>query len=289
MDLTGSLTEKNLELAFATKVQGRNRSIYFAEAAERSCRGDVASLLRAIAQNETRDASEQFDLLTRTCDTRSNLESILRERRDRQERLYPSYAKTAREEGFEEIAELFERLSVAEGRQWQELRTALESLTTGKPLQGLPVQYSATTMSCLVMPTQANQFGRMHGGEMVKLMDNAAGVAAVRHARNNVVTARIEEIDFFKPVNVGDLLLIDAALTFVARRSMEVRVQVTTEVLTTGDREKALTAYFTMVAYDEQNQPTEVPPLIIISEEEQRLFAEGRARYEARKRARQAT
>jgi acyl-CoA hydrolase len=103
------------------------------------------------------------------------------------------------------------------------------------------------------------------------------------------VTARVDEINFLKPIVVGDLVLIDSALTFVSSRSMEVRVQVYTEAPKTGVREKALTAYFIMVALDDNDRPAQIPSLIITSEEEERLFAEGKARYEAHKAARQTS
>jgi acyl-CoA hydrolase/rubrerythrin len=287
MELSGSQTEKNLEKAYLDKVFERNRSVYYADIAERSGRRDIASLLRSIAHNETEQARKEFNFFDRAKNTQANLESVLAEREEKHTNIYPAYAATAREEGFDEIADFFEGLALVEDRHRQELGVALDSLTTNTPLPGLAVQHSAVTMAQLVMPNQTNMRGFIHGGEMMKLMDNAAGVVALRHSRRDVVTARVDEINFLKPVKVGDLVLIDSALSFVSSRSMEVRVQVYTEAPKSGVREKALTAYFIMVALDADSRPAEIPPLLITSEEEERLFAEGKARYEAHKHARQ--
>jgi len=118
----------------------------------------------------------------------------------------------------------------------------------------------------------------------MKFVDNAAGVVALRHAHTNVVTAKVEEINFLKPVRVGDTVLVHASLTFVGRSSMEVRAQVETENLSTEKKQKALSAYFIYVALDKVGKPTEVPPLLITTEEGQRLFEEGKKRYEERKK-----
>jgi acyl-CoA hydrolase len=93
----------------------------------------------------------------------------------------------------------------------------------------------------------------------------------------------VEGINFHNPVRVGDLVLLHAKITFTSRSSMEIRIDVEAENLLTGKRLPALTAYYFMVAVDLQGKPVEVPPLIVITEEEERLFNEGRARYQARK------
>ena len=122
----------------------------------------------------------------------------------------------------------------------------------------------------------------------MKLMDNAAKVVAARHARTNIVTAAVERIDFHTPVRVGDLVLVHAALTFVSYSSMEVRVQVEIETLASGERQQALTAHYIMVALDGLGKTTEVPSLLVTTDEGESLFAEGRRRYEARRRTRDA-
>jgi len=145
------------------------------------------------------------------------------------------------------------------------------------------VHRSATAMAQTTLPHQANTLGFVHGGELMKMMDNAAGVAATRHCQKNVVLARVEEMNFHRPVRVGSLVLTNARLTFVSRSSMEVKVEVETESPLTGKKSPALTAYFVMVALDKEGNPTEVPPLLISTEEQEILYKEGKARYERHK------
>jgi len=146
--------------------------------------------------------------------------------------------------------------------------------------EGKTVQHSAVTMSELILPHQANQLGNAHGGEIMKLMDSAAGVVALRHAHTAVVTARVDGINFYYPIKVGDLVTVNAFLTFVGHSSMEVQVEVLTEDIIKEKTTHALTAYFIMVALNEQGKPTEVPHLIVSSEKEKELWEKGRRRYE---------
>jgi acyl-CoA hydrolase len=142
------------------------------------------------------------------------------------------------------------------------------------------VQHSATTMSQLILPHQANRLGNAHGGEIMKIMDTAAGVAALRHAHTAVVTARVDGINFYHPIKVGDLITVNAFLTFVGHSSMEVEVEVIAEDIIAEKITHALTAYFILVALNEQGKPTKVPPLIVSSEKEKELWERGRRRYE---------
>ncbi len=150
--------------------------------------------------------------------------------------------------------------------------------------EGKTVQHSAVTMSELILPYQANQLGNAHGGEIMKLMDTAAGVAALRHAHTAVVTARVDGINFFYPIKVGALVTVNAFLTFVGHSSMEVEVEVITEDIIAEKTTHALTAHFILVALNELGKPTKVPPLIVSSEKEKELWEKGRQRYEMRKR-----
>jgi len=150
--------------------------------------------------------------------------------------------------------------------------------------EGRTVKHSAVTMSELILPHQANPLGKAHGGEIMKLMDTAAGVVALRHAHTAVVTARVDGINFYHPIKVGDLVTVNAFLTFVGRSSMEVEVEVITEDIIGEKTTHALTAYFIMVALDEQGRPTKVPTLKISSEEERKLWDEGKRRYAMCKR-----
>jgi acyl-CoA hydrolase len=146
--------------------------------------------------------------------------------------------------------------------------------------EGRTVKHSAVIMSELILPQQANQLGNAHGGEIMKIMDTAAGVAALRHAHTAVVTARVDGINFYHPIKVGDFITVNAFLTYVGRSSMEVEVEVITEDIIAEKTTHALTAYFILVALNEQGKPTKVPPLILSSEKEKELWEKGRRRYE---------
>ena len=157
-------------------------------------------------------------------------------------------------------------------------------------MEGKTVADSALVMSTLMQPNQANPKGNVHGGEIVKMMDNAAGVVAIRHACGNVVTARVDELVFHQPVFVGNLVTCHAFLTFVGRSSMEVIVSVEVEELYSESPNRCgLTAYFTMVALDTEGKPIQVPPLKLINDEERRRFEEGRRRYEINKQRKQSS
>ncbi|MBI2957462.1 MAG: acyl-CoA thioesterase [Chloroflexi bacterium] len=148
-------------------------------------------------------------------------------------------------------------------------------------MEGRTVEHSAVTMSQVMMPDQANPYGNVHGGETMKLMDTAAGVAAVRHSHANVVTARVDGVNFYSPIRVGNFVTASARLTFVSRSSMEVRVEVAAEDMRREEKKHALTAYFVMVALDDQGRPAEIPPLLLSSDREKELFEQGRQRYQS--------
>lgn len=142
------------------------------------------------------------------------------------------------------------------------------------------VAQSKVSVGNLMQPEHANMYGNVHGGEIMKLMDHAAGIVASRHARTNVVTARVDEMEFLSPVHIGNLVTCDARLTFVGTSSMEVAVTVQVEDLYKQEENRvALTAFFTMVALDKNGKPTTVPPLQLTNDEERTLFEEGRQRY----------
>jgi acyl-CoA hydrolase len=144
---------------------------------------------------------------------------------------------------------------------------------------------SLSVLAHLVLPYQANPAGNVHGGEIMKIMDSTAGVAAQKHSRKNVVTARVEELCFRKPVLVGELVTCKAQVIYAGHSSMEVFVSVESEDLPTGRQQIALTAFFTMVALDENGHPCEVAPIEFSNDNiyEQKLYLEGQKRYLARK------
>lgn len=136
----------------------------------------------------------------------------------------------------------------------------------------------------LMEPHQANVSGNVHGGEIMKLMDNTAGIVAHRHARNNAVTARVDGLEFIKPIHIGNLVTFEGRLTYVGRSSMEVLVKVYVEDLEIENSKKlALAGYFTMVALGEDGRPKQVPELLPETPEEEKLFSQGKERYLSRK------
>lgn len=141
-------------------------------------------------------------------------------------------------------------------------------------------------MSQVMLPHQANVAGNVHGGEIMKFMDTAAGAVAIRYARSNCVTARVDELEFHLPIFVGALVTCTATVSYVGKTSMEVFVNVEVEDLEYNNGpQKALSAYFTMVAMGRNGRPQMVPPFEPETEEEIRLYEEAKVRR-ARKAAR---
>ena len=144
------------------------------------------------------------------------------------------------------------------------------------------VRDSRVTLHQLMLPADANALGNVHGGVILKVADEAAAICAMRHARRACVTVAIDSVSFHSPVHVGELLALTAALTYVGRTSMEVRVQVHAENPISGVVTHTNSAYFLFVALDEQGASTAVPRLEPETEEERSAFAEGQARQAAR-------
>jgi acyl-CoA hydrolase len=133
----------------------------------------------------------------------------------------------------------------------------------------------------------ANSAGFIHGGSVMKLCDEAAGVVAVKHSRSRVVTAGVDRMTFVAPVYVGELLTFSASVNAAWRTSMEIGVRVEAENPRTGERRHTSSAYLTMVALDEQGQPTEVPGLITETDEQRRREADAQVRRRNRLRERE--
>jgi acyl-CoA hydrolase len=128
-------------------------------------------------------------------------------------------------------------------------------------------------------PSDANAAGFVHGGTVMKLCDEAAATAAIRHARSRVVTAAVDRMTFLQPVHVGDLLTLRASVNAVWRTSMEVGVRVVAERPSSGEVRHTNSAYITMVAVDEHGRPVgEVPPLRTGTADEQRREREAQVR-----------
>lgn len=138
------------------------------------------------------------------------------------------------------------------------------------------------------MPQHANNLGHVFGGVVLAMMDKAAAVAAIRHARMTCVTASIDRVDFREPIHVGDLVVMRASVNYVGRSSMEVGVRVEAEDLLTGRRRHTNSCYLTFVAVDQSGRPVEVPELRPETPDELRRHAAASARRRRRLEERQA-
>jgi len=284
MNLKGSQTEKNLEMAFAAESKARNAYTFYAEAARKVGHPLEADVFLEIARNEEEHARGHLEFLEKIQDTQTNLEAAVHGEHYEATTIYPDFARTAREEGFEAIADYFERMTKIEAKHEEIIRNLLKQLKEDESPKERTAGHSSITLVEVMLPHQGNVAGNVHGGEIMKMMDTAAGVVAARHAHSNVVTAKVEELNFLRPVHIGELVFAKATLTFVSRTSMEVRVEVETENLATEERHMALTASFIYVSLDHMGKPIQVPPLLITTEAGEKLFQEGRKRYENRKK-----
>jgi uncharacterized protein (TIGR00369 family) len=150
------------------------------------------------------------------------------------------------------------------------------------PVRAKSISESETTLSEVMMPVNANHYGSVHGGTILKLVDEAAFVAATKHARKNIVMASIDHVVFKHPVNIGDMLNIKARLCYVGRSSMDIEVEIEAEKLKEGRTLKIGSAYLTMVALDERGRPTAVPKVIFKTAEEKSRGARALARRKKR-------
>ena len=137
-------------------------------------------------------------------------------------------------------------------------------------------------ISHVMQPQDANPAGNVHGGAIMKHIDSAAGVVAMRHARGNVVTASIDRLDFHQPVFVGNLLTLQARINWVGRSSMEIEVEAETEDLVSGAVRQVASAFLTFVALDAAGRPTALPPLVLETEDQRQRHREAVARRNLR-------
>lgn len=284
MRIGGSETERNLKKALADELYVSFRYREMAQTAKEAGQQELADIYMATAENEMEHALHSFRFLEAVKGVKENLEVAIEREHEEAEKVYPEAASIAEREGFQEVARFFRRLSGVEGSHAQILSKLREAMEGGQEIKGRTVGHSRTYMAQMMLPDQANPAGSVHGGELMKLMDNAAGVAAIRHCHTFAVTAAVDEIRFMNPVKVGDLVIIHSRLIFVSHSSATVRVEVYVEKLYTEDKLPSHTADFVMVAVDEQGKAVPMPPLIISTEEEQRLFDEAQAKYKTRKR-----
>ncbi|HLU22481.1 MAG TPA: acyl-CoA thioesterase [Bacillaceae bacterium] len=130
---------------------------------------------------------------------------------------------------------------------------------------------SITIKTSLVFPPDTNHHGTLFGGKLMGYIDDVASIAAIKFARNPVVTASTDSVDFIKPIRVGDAVTLTAIVTWTGTSSMEVFVKVTSENLLTGEQAIAALSFLTFVALDEDGKPTPVPQVVPETEEEKWL------------------
>jgi uncharacterized protein (TIGR00369 family) len=153
-------------------------------------------------------------------------------------------------------------------------------------MEGKPASASAMTMAQLMLPSDANPLGNVHGGVIMKLIDTAGAVVAQRHCRSICVTAGVDRLDLLRPVFVGELVIVKASLNYVGKTSMEVGVRVECENIYTGEVRHAVSAYLTFVRLDDKRNLVTAPPLLISNDDECRRWREAEARRAMREEER---
>ncbi|HET6376310.1 MAG TPA: acyl-CoA thioesterase [Methylocella sp.] len=143
-------------------------------------------------------------------------------------------------------------------------------------------QEKSLIMTFLMTPDMANFSGHVHGGIVLKLLDQVAYACAARYCKRYVVTASLDQVIFKAPIKVGQLVTFKANVNYVGRTSMEIGIKVIAESLTAEEASHTNSCYFTMVALGEDGRPCPVPPLEIETEIERRLFEAGKMRKEMR-------
>jgi acyl-CoA hydrolase len=149
-------------------------------------------------------------------------------------------------------------------------------------MEGKRVQESSIIMSHVMMPQDTNPAGNVHGGVVMRHIDNAAVSVAIRHTRSNAVTASVDRLDFHNPVFLGNILTLKASINLVGRTSMEVGVRAESENPYSGEVAHTASAYLTIVALDGNGRPKEIPPIILETEDEIRRNNAARARRKTR-------
>jgi len=150
------------------------------------------------------------------------------------------------------------------------------------PLEPKPIRASRVQISQLMHLEHANLLGNVHGGWIMKLVDEAGALACMRHSQRRVVTVAIDSMVFRQPIRIGDLVLLTAEITYTGKTSMEVEVHVSAENPITGDRTYTNTAYLVYVALDNEGKPTAIPPIIAETDEEKLRMEQAKERQRRR-------
>ena len=155
-------------------------------------------------------------------------------------------------------------------------------MTSEDQLSGKSVGESRVTLAVLMQPEHANSLGNVHGGWIMKLADEAGGLACMRHAQQRVVTVAVDQLTFKHPIRIGDLVTLFAEVSYTGRSSLEVEVRVTAENPLTGDSKHTNTAFLVYVAIDEAGKPIPVHPLVPRTEEQKKRMEQAKSRQEYR-------
>lgn len=131
---------------------------------------------------------------------------------------------------------------------------------------------SRTIQTRLVLPPDTNHMGTIFGGVILSYIDEIAAITAMKHSRNVVVTASIDQVTFLSPAKVGDILTLEAIVASTGRTSMEIFVKVENENYETGEKTTTTTSFLTMVAKGKDGRPTPVPGVIPETDAEKMLF-----------------
>ncbi|MFM7021949.1 MAG: acyl-CoA thioesterase [Flavobacteriales bacterium] len=145
------------------------------------------------------------------------------------------------------------------------------------------IQESEVLLSELMLPSNSNFRGNVHGGYVLSLMDKIAFACASKHSKHYCVTASVDTVDFLNPIGIGELLTMKASINYVGKSSMVVGIRVESENIQTGEKKHCNSSYFTMVAKDEKGMNAQVPGLILRNENEKRRFIKCAHRLEAKK------
>ena len=145
-----------------------------------------------------------------------------------------------------------------------------------------PMRVSRISIAQMMQPEHANNLGNVHGGWIMKLVDEAGALACMRHSQCRVVTVAIDSMIFRHPIKTSDLVILEAEVTYTGNTSIEAEVHVIAENPLTGQRWQTNTAYLLYVALDDTGKPTKVPPVFAETIEEERKIAEAKERQQRR-------
>ena len=148
------------------------------------------------------------------------------------------------------------------------------------------IKESKVIMHELVLPNDTNVLGNVHGGRVMCLMDICAAMSAYKHARQPVVTASVDRLDFLASAKKGDILILKSSVNYAHKTSMEIGVRIDAESPLTGEMRHTATAYLTFVAIDKNNKPSSIAKIKPETEDERRRYDRAKARHLDRRKKR---